>query len=495
MPPRRFDSGAINVLRQALRDLPAAAAHNSAAEAPELTELYAPEGQEAALDPNRALVIGNRGVGKTFWAAVLADKDARGSAATMYPRLRLQDTEIALGFHEAAGKVAGPAPSAEVLRTLLVSHTPEQIWRGVLLQALGERSGLTLPARLREILPWVDQHLEDVEDGLRRADTRLQAEKRRFVIIFDALDRLGPDWETIRRLTEGVLRFALDLRGYRAIRAKLFMRTDQAADVRLFQFPDASKLRAESVELKWRRRDLYGLLYRRLWFHSVSDVAEAFRACAQQAGIESTELGSLLNRLPAPLKNDEIIQSAVFSALAGPYMGADHRRGKTYTWLHSHLADAFGETSPRSFLIALQRAAHSARADLTTVLDHHAIRDGVQAASTGRLDQLTEDYPWLREVFSALEQLEVPCIPKKFTDTWRRENTVQRIRDFEKRTAKLGPLELADDPQKPEEALLVALRNIGVLELRGDERINVPDIFRVAGKMVRRGGVLPVGRR
>src|SRR5690606_7756438 len=116
-----------------------------------------------------------------------------------------------------------------------------------------------------------------------------------------------------------------------------------------------------------------------------------------------------------------------------------------------------GETSPRSFLIALQRAAVHARPDLSTVLDHNAIRVGVQAASTVRVDQLKEDYGWIGEVLAALEHLEVPCPPKSFTDTWRHRQTVQRLRDYELSSQQLGPLELADHPREPEEALLLAL--------------------------------------
>lgn len=493
----KLDSG--TVLRNALRALPPGAAHASAAHAPELTELYAPDNHERALDPDRSLVIGNRGVGKSFWSAVLADRNARRSAASAYPRLMLERTEVVLGFHEAAGKIEGPAPSPEVLQRLLKSFVPQQIWRAVLWQALGPHTGVQSPMQLSSLLPWIEEHLETVEAGFRHADKGLSAANIRFVLLFDALDRLGADWSTIRRLTEGVLRFALDLRGYRALRVKLFMRTDQFHDKRLFRFPDASKLRAEYVDLKWRRQDLYGLLYRRLWLHPKEEVQAAFRVAARNVLPRSMrgqlELSSLLGVLPPALKNDEEIQEKVFSALAGLYMGANPRRGRTYLWLHNHLADAFGETSPRSFLIALQRAAEFAKPELTTALDHHALRAGVQAASGVRLDQLKEDYAWIGEVFEALARLEVPCFPKKFTESWRRSQTVTKIREFTQNQRTLGPLEIEDDLPNPEEALLLALSNIGVLDRRPDGKINIPDIFRVAADMKRRGGVRPTPKR
>ncbi|MBK8260398.1 MAG: hypothetical protein IPK80_03565 [Nannocystis sp.] len=489
MPPRTKDLrlADVQILRRALRDLPPAAAHQ-AADPPDLNELYAPEGHEGALDPERALVIGNRGAGKSFWSAVLADPRARRAVATQYRRLRLEHTDVALGFHEAAGKREGDkSPSPELLTALCAQATPAQIWRGVLLQALDPQlTGLSPPTKLTETLLWARDNLEDIEAGLRRADTRLHADKRRFVLVFDALDRLGADWPTIRSLSAGVLRFALDLRGYRALRAKIWMRSDQARDPHLFDFPDASKLRAESVELRWRRPDLYGLLFRRLWFHDDEKVREAFKRAIDGRSVrpDATE-----GQMPPGLRKDESIQEDVIATLAGPYMGTNHRRGRTYLWIHNHLADTFGETSPRSFLIALQRAANSVAEASTTAIDHHAIRIGVQEASIVRVDQLKEDYAWIDEALRPLADLEVPCPPKALLDAWKRNQTLEAILNLQS----LQPLELFNVPSPDRgRALLQALISIGVLEERDDGRSNIPDIFRVAAKIKRRGGVPPV---
>lgn len=479
------DIATVRAVLRALR--PAAAA--KAADPPPVETIYTPDSHEKALDPERALVIGNRGVGKSFWASVLADPTTRASAAESYRRLPLSQTEVTLGFHEAAGKVEGPAPSPEQLKALLAEgYTPEAIWRAVLLRALGPYTGLELPHSLNTLLSWSTNHLEQVESGLRRADALWQTEGRRFVLLFDALDRLGSDWETIRPLTAGLLRFALDIRGFRALRVKLFMRTDQSRDERLFQFPDSSKLRAESVELEWRRKDLYGLLYRHLWH---SDGRRAFRTLVTQT------LSSVPGKegFPSALKNDEEAQEAVLIAMASRYMGSNQRRGKTYTWLHGHLADAFRETSPRSFLIALQRAATSMKEDASTILDHEAIREGVREASKVRVNELAEDFGWILPVFAALEKLEVPCPPKSFIERWKKQGTVSAIRDLVRRTKQLGPLELADQPRNTEEALISALQNVGIVERREDDKINMPDIFRIAAKMKRRGGVTLAKKR
>jgi hypothetical protein len=91
-------------------------------------------------------------------------------------------------------------------------------------------------------------------------------------------------------------------------------------------------------------------------------------------------------------------------------MGAGPKRGRTYSWLFDHLADAFGETSPRSFITALQKAANHSPAPAETAIDHNGIRAGVQDASEIRVAQLKEDYDWITSVLQALEDLEVPYL-------------------------------------------------------------------------------------
>jgi len=55
----------------------------------------------------------------------------------------------------------------------------------------------------------------------------------------------------------------------------------------------------------------------------------------------------------------------------------------------------------------------------------------------------------------------------------------------------LEPIEFTEaDVQQPA-AILKALQRIGVAERRADGRINIPDIYRVAAKMLRKGGVRP----
>lgn len=468
------------IIRGELNSLNPGASHQASV-APDPAMIFAPVTHANALDPDRVLVIGNRGVGKTFWSAVLVHPETRLKVARIYPRLKLQKLEATLGFHEDAGKDSGPAPSPEVLKSLLAeTNEPEKIWRAVLFKALGAKTGVNLPSSLQQIMHWASSNIEEAEAALRLADKHFVDQGHTFLLVFDALDRLGRDWSTISRLTEGLLRFALDVRGFRALRTKIFMRTDQANDDNLFRFADASKIRADSVKLVWQRIELFGLLYNQL-------LSKRSSSLALQEITQKISRNSVVDRL----LNEAEFQEKAFYAIAGEYMGANAKRGRTYSWLYDHLADAFGETSPRSFLTALQRAAQFHPLPTITAIDHNGIRAGVQDASDVRVTQLKEDYDWIDSVLNALEDLEVPCEPVAFTNRWIERGTIKRISENSRNSNQLLPLELERSQIAPEEALLIALSNIGVVEFRNETRINVPDIFRVAARIKRRGGVRP----
>lgn len=262
------------------------------------------------------------------------------------------------------------------------------------------------------------------------------------------------------------------------------MRTDQSKDESLFRFADASKIRSDAVSLVWRRGELFGLLFNLL----IKD-AKVRTALLRLAGYDSA------TNMDDDLLRDEDLQEQFFYRLAGEFMGAGPKRGRTYNWLYDHLADTFGETSPRSFITALQRAASASPEPRDKVIDYNGIRAGVQDASRVRVTQLKEDYDWIEEVLRALDGLEVPCDPSAFTRRWVERATVENLRTAARSETSRLPLELVTGSNRPEEELLRALANIGVVEFRTVNRINMPDIFRVEAGIKRRGGVRPPSSR
>lgn len=476
-------------LRDGLQSLPWDVSHNASIP-PEPSEVYTPRGHEGALDPDRAIVVGNRGVGKSFWSGALTDVRTRELLDLAYPKLKLKSVRASLGF-SGDDFSSDISPSKRILASLLQSGAePENIWRAVFMKALDEA---WLKLTFKEAVKEIRESPEAYERAMFRADAALKGSGQKLVIVFDALDRLGDDWQTVRELTRGLLRLALSLRSYSSIRAKIFIRPDQGDDNLVFDFPDASKLRAERVELKWSTNDLYGLLYSRLL--NSDESAAAFTEILQARKlVPHQERGVAV--IPESLKIEESVQAGIFSYMAGDYMGSDHRRGRTYTWLPNHLGDAHGQTAPRTFLTALKVAADKGVSDTSLAkrqaIDHHGIKEGVQKASQVRFDQLSEDHVWIKGVLGALSGIEVPCEESSIISRWKDAGVVRKIKKDVELKEYLGPLELQGGAG--ETALLDALTRLGVTERRSSGKINIPDIFRVAASLKRRGGVKPPPR-
>jgi len=322
--------------------------------------------------------------------------------------------------------------------------------------------------------------------------------------VFDALDRLGSSWSNIRELTQGLLRVCLDMQGFSAIHLKLFMRPDMWEDKRLWAFPDASKLQHNQVMLEWRKVDLYGLLWH--WLANregdvgltIRNTIESTLNCVFEP-LESNATSSVY-ALPAALKNNEADQEKLLNLLSSPYMGTNRRRGKTYTWLPNHLSDAKGQVSPRSFLLAVKQALiESEHRDTERVLHYEGIKSGVIKASEIRLQELKEDYPWISEVLNSLHGLTVPAEPAELIKLWKAKDLMALLdapsTDTTDERPYLPPyaLEGAQTPKQKYQGLLHTLEGIGVLRYLPDGRVNIPDLYRVAAGIKRRGGVKATG--
>ena len=141
MPPK------IAGLRDSLKSLPQVAA-SSATSTPDLRTIFTPLSHGGALDPSREIVVGDRGVGKSFWSSVLKDDTARNAIASVYPKLKLSGIKISLGFSETLASQT--YPSSRVIGSLLASNIePDLIWRSVILNATTQHG---LPANWASVL-------------------------------------------------------------------------------------------------------------------------------------------------------------------------------------------------------------------------------------------------------------------------------------------------------------------------------------------------------
>lgn len=441
-----------------------------------------------ALRPESALVVGMRGSGKTVWAAALQSAELRKHLVALVPSWPSM-LHVSAGFQ--ADTVQLGHPDRDTIAAILKAGYPARaLWRAVISSQtwLKDQRPDLVAAPWMERARWVQEHPEEVAAGLAEYDRRLTTSGQGHLIVFDALDRTGGnDWDRMRSLLRDLLQIVLDLRSFRALRLKVFVRPDMVDDPQVTAFPDASKVVGDRLELDWRLVDLYGLLWQRL-AHAPGEAGDSFRHAAELLGggnwlrVDHTWI------VPERLAGEESVQRGVFELLADTWMGKDRRRGRPYLWLPRHLGDSAGRSSPRSFLEAIRVAAERTLAGEEFALSAAGIREGVQAASRRRVEEIGEDHPWAPAAMEPLRNLLVPCCFDEIEHLWAEHNVLARVQTAA--LDKLPPPHISDGAA----GLADDLIGLGVLQRLDGGRINVPDVFRVAFGLRRKGGVPPLRR-
>jgi hypothetical protein len=326
------------------------------------------------------------------------------------------------------------------------------------------------------------QDPEDWEDECRRLDNELSASKRTVLVIFDSLDVLAYEHDRLRKLLDALLQVTWAVKGYQSIRIKLFLRDDQVSQLGL-KFAELPKLMAGATRLYWHGTDLYGMLFKRL--------------AGDLKGQQS--LDCLLKELDMPpvsrslkpggvLSVDKVSQAVLFSSLVGQYMGRTNKKGKTYDWSLRHLSDGHSEVTPRSFLALMINAATYDPPPGNLVLSAEGLRHGLREASKIRVEQLALEFPWIRRVLAPLARLQVPCTSDSIKDRWEVTETYPAVLKLHDKQSFMLPFSSSEEEDAYDE-LLLTLKTIGVLMERDDERYDMPDLFRVAARLLKKGGV------
>ena len=198
-----------DAVREALDTVPAEVSHHGT-HPPDPKDVYVVPGHEKALNPDTLIIVGDRGTGKSFWSAALHSETTRILINQQLRRLNLRSTNVSWGFASEVG--SQDYPSHRTLSDLVQKKKllPDDIWRTVFLhQLLGRTSWGDGIENWEQRVQWVAENSEKAEARISEINANLRSEGRRHLIIFDALDRLGPDWFSIRQILVGLLRVCL----------------------------------------------------------------------------------------------------------------------------------------------------------------------------------------------------------------------------------------------------------------------------------------------
>lgn len=443
-------------------------------------EAFLPVGHRGVLDLRRQLVVGERGMGKSFWTHALSNTDIRDKLAAHYRFPELRTTEVRIGFNGSVKKQVF-APTVDDLAEVrqLPIGKADLIWKALLLRIAEDMLGRKVDT-LAATIGMLEQQPSRYSETLSLLDEELARSRRYLLVVFDALDRLASDWNSIRDLTRALLRLAIGLQSFQTIRAKIFMRVDMFSDREIFRFQDSSKIKNDHVNLVWQPEELYGLM-----------LFEILRNLEGQPAL--SKLAARTNTLAAlPVDGEDsrlhaIEQRGLVHALAGEFMGSNKKRGLVYTWVPLHLSDAANTCSPRTFLTAWKVAAERVPAPTERVIDHLGLLDGVRSASKTRLNELYEDYEWIRPSLDALKRQFVPMSRDQLFQLWEHNRVMLTIASSTGGEVSKTPASLTDSQDL--DALLEAMKAVAVMDERSNGKINVPDIYRVEAGILRRGGV------
>lgn len=446
--------------------------------------LFTPGSHRSALEPDVTVVKGGRGVGKTHWFKALMNADLREIAAKDYQLPRLLKVESLAGYGSAL--VPAQYPSTRSLEKLTSSGVPPvDIWTVVALKALGVPAVNNLD-NWEARAAWIQKNQEEVEVALADADQEAGRNGITKLFLFDALDRLHGNRQQADRLAGGILEFALNLRlTTRNLRAKVFIRHDMLESAQ-GNFPDASKLVSNATDLTWSQVNLYGLLFQHL---GNADTTESAMFRQIDPGWQERNDRHIP---PESLVTDSNTQQQTFIRLAGRFMGTNHRKGHTYTWLPNHLADGNGQTSPRSFLVALRTAAEQTGSTHSTheyALHWDAIKQGVQVASRTRVSEIQEDIRWIKTAIDPLQGLQVPIEQSDVIARWSEVKLSEMLANFAEQpdddiNVRTGPANPNSYPK-----LIAELIGLGLMTRRANGKLDLPDVYRIAFDLGRKGGV------
>ena len=445
-----------------------------------------------ALDPDVALVVGSRGAGKSeLFRAVVQEKLLPAIARVSGGQLsRLMPRQIEWVAGHPLGK---EFPDMTGLRQFLKEHRSDldasvDLWRAYLLRVL--KTNLDLSGFSNQSL--FESQAGDVDTivqafgtlgnepvlALDRLDQTLEASQRSIIVSYDELDVIGGyDWHAMVQSIHGLISFwANNARRWKRIRPKIFLRTDLFRRHAQSFGADLIKLAANRAEITWSDRNLYAMLVKRL-----ANTSPGLRGYCEETRIRF-EQDADLGLIPEIKKSTDA--RPLIERIAGQYMGANLKKGRTFAWLLSHIRDGNGHAMPRALVRLIEKASDQELerplATYNRLLDPRSLRRALDDVSKEHvLEVNTHELPWLPGVKDRLDGSGVPMprgeaeklLSHSWDDPWNRTNPSAR------------------PPADDASGLVTQLIEIGVFRVRPDTRIDVPDLFMAGLGLSRKGGV------
>ncbi len=444
-----------------------------------------------AFDPDVVLVVGTRGAGKTELFRTVIDQGLLSEVAARVPHLRLPPLKGSQTSWLSGYPIGTDFPDHLLLQKFVGTSDPTdelflEIWLAYLIRVLGKHIKGDAPAAIFEpqggdignVVNAFQLTMQSSLLALDRLDKRLVEEDRYIFVAYDELDTLARiSSNIVLTAVRGLVGlWASHTRRWRRIRGKIFLRTDLYDRAAIAGGADFAKLAANRTELTWSDRDLYSMLVRRL----ANSNEELLEYCREKMKFDyDQKLGYF------PKVNQASDIRPLIERIVGNYMGANKRKGLTFTWLLDHIRDGNGQAIPRPLVRLIEWAAEVQKRGPTIprwprLIEPSALRRALDRVSNEHVAASLDEWPWLDGLKRMLSRnSEVPWDQKdiewylneKWDDEWAdRKSTIR-------------------PPVSSAHELVRYLVEVGIFRARSDGRLDVPDLFLAGLGLKRKGGV------
>jgi hypothetical protein len=447
-----------------------------------------------ALEPDVVLIVGDRGAGKTQLVRALENEEVRTALTRQISGLRIPPGTVEW---RTGWPLATQGPDSSSWRNFAAHRTRDDVvgaWLAYLVRVLANDLDASAQASLDELFQSPGVDVERALDVSRRKgvattaaldslDQRLLDEGRWIFVAYDELDTLVlDDWSALGVLVRGVVSlWAAYARRWKRIRPKVFLRSDFYKHHREIAGADVAKLAANRVELQWSDKNLYGALIKHILNKRDGDGEE--QLFEHFSSVVPTHSDITLGHIP---KLSVVKEAKPFiDRLVSEYMGANKKKGFTFTWLLDHLRDGNGRALPRTLVWLIELAAdiehNQPRATGSHLLSHVSVRVALDRVSELYVQQAqTNELFWLAGLGDRLQRdREVP---------WSRRELLKLLGHEFDASWGAPSTDIRPPGQSPDE-VLDSLLELGVLRGRPDNSFDVPDIYLEGLGLKRRGGV------
>lgn len=324
---------------------------------------------EDLFNPNKILIIGNKGTGKTYIYRSLREKEIvdelkkRANKTESYLFIQAVDAEKRLDTIKF--------DNVELTALDYERFWTAYIWNTVMLEKpFGFKSSLepfpitddtATGEKFLSIIGDTERIIAMEQDLLSLDDFLSEKNVNRIVILFDELDKIVNPVKWSERVSP-LVNYCRKM-SYRTISAKLFVRSDLYD--RTSGINNKNELKNRSITIEWNREELFAFFFKHLFSHSKKEFFDLLRKYEVFPNRYVREIEKKLERNHDQLPLDPYVLRHLCRVFFGEYADVNNnpKFGESYDWFFKNLQNSNGTLSLRPFIDLIEISVGQALAE------------------------------------------------------------------------------------------------------------------------------------